>query len=276
MSDYDNDDSISQQKAQLKLKGKINNKDADVDDIEEEEENDSNDYNDNEEDENNNEEEEGEQSLSNNNSLNEEELLKDRLDEIEFGKLIKAKTKLEYQNKINPTNKKPKSKQEIMNQLNKVNKIKTKHEPKEYSARIKPRFQMKNHLIPSTLLNKKHYRDPRFDDLSGTLNQDALDKNFNFVKEMAGEYIEKINKFKKAKKNKKKLSEENYDLLKKQTNYVKGWLNHQKQLQEKKEVYGDINKENKKRIQEGKKPIFVKDNAIKKYIKKKKEEEAIN
>lgn len=220
----------------------------------------------------NSNEEEGNQS-SLNSSFNEEEQLQDKLDEINFGKLIKAKTKLEYQSKKNSTNKKPKSKQEILIQLNKANKNKKKYEPREYSSLIKPKYQMKHHqLQTTTLLKKKTFRDPRFDDLSGTLNQESLDKNFNFVKEMAGEYIEKINSFKKSKNNKQKISAGNYDLLKKQTNYVKGWLNQKKQLQEKKEVHAEINQENRKRIQEGKKPIYVKDNAIKKYIKKKKEE----
>ena len=62
-----------------------------------------------------------------------------------------------------------------------------------------------------------------------------------------------------------------FELLKKQNNYVKGWLNQQKQNEEKQEIKTEINKENKKRMSQGQKPIFVNKNKVNKFLKKKKE-----
>ena len=176
-----------------------------------------------------------------------------------------------YNNKKDKQNKK--SKTEIVNELNKKNKNKAKNAPKEYSALIKPKFQFKDqaHQQKSSLLNKKFHRDPRFDDLSGELNETAFKKNFAFVNDMAKEYVENLKKVKNNKKLKKKLPQETFELLKKQNNYVKGWLNQQKQNEEKQEIKTEINKENKKRMSQGQKPIFVNKNKVNKFLKKKKE-----
>ncbi len=65
---------------------------------------------------------------------------------------------------------------------------------------------------------------------------------------MAKDYINKLNMVKKSKKFKKKLNEQQYELLKKQNNYVKSWMNQQKQKNERDEIRKEINKENKERI----------------------------
>ena len=202
---------------------------------------------------------------------NEEELLQDQIEEVDFSSLLKARSKLSYNNKKDKQNKK--SKTEIVNELNKKNKNKAKNAPKEYSALIKPKFQFKDqaHQQKSSLLNKKFHRDPRFDDLSGELNETAFKKNFAFVNDMAKEYVENLKKVKNNKKLKKKLPQETFELLKKQNNYVKGWLNQQKQNEEKQEIKTEINKENKKRMSQEQKPIFVNKNKVNKFLKKKKE-----
>ena len=168
--------------------------------------------------------------------VNEELQLQNEIEEIDFNSLLKARKKLEYTNsKKNSTQKQTKT--QIMNELKTINKNRNKNAPREYSALIKPKYQYKDqaHLYKNTFLTKKLSRDPRFDDLSGKLNEDAFNKNYNFVKELSKDYITKLNQIKKSKKYKKKLSQETYDLLNKQKNYVSGWINTQKVKDKQKE-----------------------------------------
>ena len=249
------DDTFSQEE-QNKQEIKYN-EDNSEDEIEEEEEND-----------NNSQEE---------NNIPEELLLKDELENVDFKSLLKAKAKLSYENnKISKGNNKKKfNKNSIITQLEKINKDKKRTEPKEYSALIRPNIQFKKRNKAqqnSSLLNKKFTRDPRFDDLSGNLNEEKFKKNFDFVNNMAKEYVEKLDKVKKSKKYRKKLSDQQYELLKKQNNYMKSWINQQKQKQIKSDIKKEINKENKERYSKGQKPIFVNDNKINKFIKNKKKE----
>lgn len=190
-------------------------------------------------------------------SENEEEI-KNKLEEIDFDSLLKAKAKMTYQQK--KENKKI-SKSQIKEKLKLINKNKDKMYPKEYSALIKPQFQFKE----KKLLGKKFSRDPRFDDLSGKLNETAFNKNYSFVNQLANNYINDINHIKHNKKYKKKLTQDSYELLKKQNNFVKGWLNQQKQYDEQRKKRNEINKENKIRYNQGKKPIFINNNKLKKF-----------
>lgn len=225
-----------------------------------------------EEDENEeeNEEEEEEQEEGEEDENNEEEILQDQIEEVDFGSLLKAKAKLAYNNSKNKS--KQKTKTEIMNEMKAKNKTKLKNAPREYSALVKPKYQYKDqaHQQNTSLLRKKYHRDPRFDDLSGELNETSFKKNFSFVGEMAKEYVEKIDKVKNNKKYKQKMPQETYDLLKKQNNYVKGWINQQKQKESKQEIKTEINKENKKRMSKGQKPIYINKNKVNKFIKKQK------
>ena len=210
------------------------------------------------------------------NNIPEEMLLKEEIENVDFKSLLKAKAKLSYENnKKNKdnNNKKKFNKNSILTQMEKINKDKKRNQPKEYSALIKPNIQFKNRdkaQKNSSLLNKKFIRDPRFDDLSGNLNEEQFKKNFSFVNNMAKEYIDKLQKVKKSKKYKKKLTEQQYELLKKQNNYIKSWMNTQKQKQIKSDIKKEINKENKERVSKGQKPIYVNDNKINKYIKNQK------
>ena len=208
----------------------------------------------------------------------EEVLLKNQLEEVDFQSLLKAKAKLSYDEskKTQLKNKKNEiNKNKIKTKIEEINKEKSKNEPKEYSALIKPKYQFKNRKaqINNNLLQKKFMRDPRFDDMSGTLNEDQFKKNYNFVNEMANNYIKDLQKIKKNKKFKKKLSDQQYELLKKQNNYVKNWINQQKQNQIKSDIKKEINKENKERYSKGQKPIYINNNKLNKYIKQKNKEE---
>ena len=87
---------------------------------------------------------------------------------------------------------------------------------------------------------------------------------------MAKDYIDKLQKVKKSKKFKNKLTDQQYELIKKQNIYMKSWMNQQKQKQIKNDIKKEINKENKERYSKGQKPIFINDNKINKYIKSQK------
>ena len=212
------------------------------------------------------------------NELSEEMMLKDEIENVDFKSLLKVKAKLSYENskKSKSMNDKKKfNKNSIMDKMDKINKGKKKAEPREYSALLRPEYQFKNRdksKNNSSLLHKKFSRDPRFDDISGNLNEEKFKKNFNFVNNMAKDYVDKLQKVKKSKKFKKKLTEQQYELIKKQNNYVKGWINQQKQKQIKTDIKKEIDKENKDRVQKGQKPIYVNKNKLNKYIKNQKNE----
>ena len=255
----------------------LNSKNNENDDNEEEneEENENNEEDDDEEDqelsEDNNEENEEK-------DISEEMVLKNEIENVDFKSLLKAKAKLSYEDSKKDKNKNDKkkfNKNSIKMNLEKINKNKKKYEPKEFSALIRPKYEKENRNIfqkNSSLLHKKFSRDPRFDDLSGNLNEEKFKKNFGFVNDMAKDYINKLNMVKKSKKFKKKLNEQQYELLKKQNNYVKSWMNQQKQKNERDEIRKEINKENKERISKGQKPIYINQNKMNKYFKNKNKE----
>jgi len=205
--------------------------------------------------------------------ISEEEILKDQLENVDFKSLLIAKAKLSYEaKKKNKENmhKKKFNKNTILTKMDKINKDKKKAEPKEFSALLKPQYQFKNRdkmKNNSSLLGKKFLRDPRFDDLSGNLNETQFKKNFEFVHDMAKDYVNKLKKVKNSKKYKKKLTEQQYELLKKQNNFVKSWMNQQKQSQIKSDIKKEINKENKERYSKGQKPIYINNNKINKFLK---------
>ena len=209
------------------------------------------------------------------NNISEEILLKDEIENVDFKSLLKVKAKLSYENSKKNKNikdKKKLNKNKIKTNLEKINKDKKKFEPKEFSALIRPKYEKENQnnfKKNSSLLHKKFSRDPRFDDISGNLNEDKFKNNFRFVNEMAEDYINKLKKVKKSKKYKKKLTEQQYELIKKQNNYVKSWMNQQKQKSERDEIKKEINKENKERISKGLKPIYINKNKLNKYFKNK-------
>jgi ribosomal RNA-processing protein 36 len=183
------------------------------------------------------------------NKIGEEQYIQDQLEEIEFGKLINAQKKLDLKSK--------KIEKNLTNEdFDKINQTKTKNEPKEYSAVIKQKGKIKN-------IQKQLRRDPRFDDLSGNLNIESYKKNFSFVKEFANDYLGKIKEVKSKRKN---LNDNDYELIKKQVNLVKGWVkqNQYKNLQD--EIKQDIKHENKQREEEGKNPIFFKKQQMKQIV----------
>jgi ribosomal RNA-processing protein 36 len=173
---------------------------------------------------------------------------------MEFGKLIKAQKRLEIMNK---KSEKKINKKELKERFIKVNTGRNKNEPKEFSAKIKPVkvFEEKK---------KAFRRDPRFDNISGAYNEDMFKQNFSFVNEEAGNYLEKIKKFKKSKKN---LEDSTYKLIQNQVNMVKGWMKTNKANEIEKNIEKEIKLENRERYEKGLNPIYLKDKQMKEIVK---------
>merc|ERR1712150_101108 len=70
-----------------------------------------------------------------------------------------------------------------------------KSEPDEISSKKPKRWKPRNVVA----VPKRKFRDPRFDDLSGTLNQALFEKSYQFVDEMKKKKTEAIAKRKREK-----------------------------------------------------------------------------
>ncbi len=187
---------------------------------------------------------------------NKEEIIED-LEEIEFGKLVETQKKLEFDEKLKIRRNEKINKNKILNHLENINKNKEKYEPKEFSALTKPKKKQKN-------IQKALRRDPRFDDLSGQLKPELHQKRYEFVKEETKKYLENIQNFKK---DKKITDEKDYELYKKQMNFVKGWLKKTEYSENKNNLEKELKQENKKRVESGKNPIYLKKNQMKHITK---------
>jgi len=209
--------------------------------------------------------------ISHSSSENEEKNIKNELEEMELGKLIQAKIKIENENKLKKNKQIDKFK--LKEKFENINKEKHKKEPKEFSALLKPKTGFNFQSVKSIK------RDPRFDDISGTLNEDSYKKNYSFVRNIANDYISKINNIKEKKSKKKfKIQDEEYNLIKSQINFVKGWVKSKEYEDTKDIIRKELSEENKSRIEKGLNPIHVRDSVVKKlvsksHLEKKKEKE---
>ena len=197
--------------------------------------------------------------------ITETEFLENQLKEVDFETLLKAKENLQ---KTKEKERKKINKTKILENMKKINKNKDKNAPKEFSALLKPKDNFKERILNKTnnlLGKKKHFNDPRFNDYSGELNLNEFKKNYSFVNNLAEKYVKKLDNIKNNKKI--KINDNQFELIKKQKNFVKGWISQQKINKKKLDVKNEIKKENKNRIKEGKKPIFINENKIKKFIK---------
>lgn len=186
------------------------------------------------------------------NRKNKDEIIED-IEEIEFGKLVDVQKKLEYDEKLKIKRNEKLNKKKIKTKLESINKSKQKYEPKEFSAMVKPKNKVKN-------IQKTLRRDPRFDDLSGQFKPELHEKRYGFVKEETKSYLEKIQKLKK---DKRIANESDYELYKKQMNLVKGWLKKTDYSENKNNIEKELKQENKKRVEDGKNPIYLKKNQLK-------------
>ncbi len=186
------------------------------------------------------------------NNKNKEEIIED-LEEIEFGKLVEVQKKLEYDEKLSIKRNEKINKNKIATKLERINISKEKYEPKEFSALMKPKYKGKN-------IKKTLRRDPRFDDFSGQFKPELHEKRYGFVKEESKNYLEKLQKLKK---DKKIGNETDYEMYKKQMNFVKGWMKKTDYSENKNNIEKEFKQENKKRAEEGKNPIYLKKNQLK-------------
>ena len=192
----------------------------------------------------------------------EEQQIQNELEEMELGKLVQAKTKLVLENEIKSLKSKSDSKidkKQLEQKFTELNKQKKKTEPKEFSALFKPKKAKK------IVTEDRFIRDPRFDDMSGNFNPDLYKKNYNFVNEQSKEYLNKMKEL-KNKKNRKKLDDNNYELMKKQVNFVKGWLKSKQYEETKDKIEKEFKTENKERVKQGINPIYVKKSVMKKVV----------
>jgi hypothetical protein len=198
-----------------------------------------------------------------NDQNNEADVIKEELEEMELGKIIQARTKLQLENERNIKRYKKKDKKLIENKILEINKNKSKGEPKEFSALVKP----KNNLI-HTQNDSKVRRDPRFEDTSGTLNDEMYTKNYDFVYEKSKNYLNKINEIKtKSKKKHLKIEDNSYELIQKQINYVKGWIKSKDFKKTKGNIEKGFKSENRIRIKKGLNPIHIKKTVFKNLVK---------
>ena len=205
-----------------------------------------------------------ENSFNNFQNDDEEQQLQNELEEMELGKVVQGKTKIILENEMNllkSQNNSKFDKKKIEKQYEDINKVKQKAEPKEFSALIKPKKKEK------FVKDEKFRRDPRFDDMSGKFNEEMYNKNYNFVMDQSKEYLEKIKDFKiKNNKKKNKIGEEHYELMKKQINFVKGWMKSKQFEETKGKVKKEFKQENKERTEKGMNPIYVKNSVMKKVV----------
>ena len=195
---------------------------------------------------------------------NEEENILEELEEMELGKLVQAKTRLENEKKLNLKKGKI-NKRQIESKLLEINQEKRKNEPREFSALIKP----KKNFLSDLNQEKAIKRDPRFDSMSGDLKMDSYKKNFSFVQNKANDYIKNIRDLQKKKEKKKiKLDDEEYNLMKKQINFVKGWIKSKEHEGVKDTVAKEFKDENKERKSKGLNPVYVKPSVMKKLVQK--------
>jgi ribosomal RNA-processing protein 36 len=192
----------------------------------------------------------------------EEQQIQNELDEMELGKLVQAKTKIVLENEMKSLKSKSDGKidkKQLEEKFTELNKQKKKTEPKEFSALFKP----KN--VKKIVSEDRFRRDPRFDDMSGNFNPVLYKKNYLFVNEQSKEYLNKIQELKNKKK-KKKLDDNNYELMKKQVNFVKGWLKSKEYEETKDKIEKEFKTENKDRVKQGINPIYVKKSVMKKVV----------
>ena len=199
---------------------------------------------------------------------NEQEILEEELKEIQIGKLIKVQNRIDSKK----NSKKIIDKKEIAEKINFLNKNKNKSEPKEFCAIIKVKRNKTTEKNQNFRTNKIN-RDPRFDNLSGNFNEKLFLNNFSFIKDDTKKYINKLNEIKKKNsKNKIKLTDSEYELIKKQINFVKGWNKNQQLNETKQSIETELKKENKIREKIGKNKIYFKKNLMKRIISEKQKE----
>lgn len=183
----------------------------------------------------------------------EEELLKSKLEKVEFGKLIQANKRIEASQKVDQLKSINKKTKYLKQKFEVINKSRAKESPREMSALVKP-----NKL--KQFINKEHSRntqpqtrDPRFDDsgIAGVKIKNSQ-KNYGFIEEKARDYVKSLDSL----KSKMKLDHSELEAIKDHKSTVKGFLSqakHKKMIDNAKSklnIKGKVDAEKKKEIKE--------------------------
>lgn len=216
-----------------------------------------------------------------NNNLNleeqeqkEEQDINDILEEVEFGKILKAKQKLtsksiKEQHKDKQIDK---SKHQLKDKFNNINKEKLKDAPKECSALLKPSKLYKYNQKQSSNNTDRAFRDPRFDNMSGgnTTYQAAL-KKYAFVEDQSKEFLNSLDKLKKRKNF--KFTDEEHDIIKENKNITKNFLSNIKHKKIEGKVKEKIWETNKTRKETGKNTVYIKKKDMKTLVTEEKKKD---
>ncbi|XP_057299743.1 ribosomal RNA processing protein 36 homolog [Hydractinia symbiolongicarpus] len=131
---------------------------------------------------------------------------------------------------------------------------KSKSEPISMSSKIK------NFRVRKVITNiKRAKRDPRFDDLSGKLNEELFEKSYGFVEVMKKEEMQSVKKQLKKVRNKEKKADL-HKLLQRMEQKDQETLN----LKKRKEKDRERKKSELRLAKEGKKPYYLKKSEKKK------------
>ncbi|KAL8620269.1 hypothetical protein ACOMHN_064559 [Nucella lapillus] len=138
-----------------------------------------------------------------------------------------------------------------------IEAAKGKKQPQTKASKNRPEeVSSKQRLDPLSKLRKtkkKMYRDPRFDNISGTYREDCFHRDYSFIKDLKMEEKKKVKKQLKKEKNQEKKHK------------LKGILNKMAQeeqtseiKQNKKKLLQDWKDKEREQIKEGKTPFFLK------------------
>ena len=104
-------------------------------------------------------------------------------------------------------------------------------------------------------------RDPRFDSLSGTLNEGLFKESYSFVKEVREERINQLQGFIKEAKTSK--DSDNLRRLRDMLGQEKDMANKGEQRKKDKEILKEVKQTNKDRAMKGLDPMFLKKRELK-------------
>eukprot|EP01135_Chromosphaera_perkinsii_P009564 Nk52_evm14s1810 gene=Nk52_evmTU14s1810 len=126
--------------------------------------------------------------------------------------------------------------------------------PMEVSSKIKVKGVRQ--VVP---IIKKKRRDPRFDDLSGSFNQDLFEKSYAFMEDMKKKENEELKKAIREEKD-----EERRNKLKAALDSKKNLERLKEKLKEKQKMKSQLRKLEMEKVAKGKRPYFLKKNDEKK------------
>lgn len=131
-----------------------------------------------------------------------------------------------------------------------------KHAPAEVSS--KKAVSRKREVIP---VKKREYRDPRFEPLSGPLDQNKIQKAYSFLDDYRDDEIKQLKETIRTTKN-----EEEKERLKRELLSMESRKKADMQKKKAQEILDRHKKEEKERVKQGKTPFYLKKSEQKKRV----------